>query len=117
MSKHATIGGDVDLDRFRSPIRVLARCFQRSRDNWKRKYMELKSELKRCQVRMHDMAESRQQWREKAEATERQLATLEAELQELQRQVDASGSESRKKGGSPVLAVLAPRPCAQTIDH
>ncbi len=75
---------------------------------------EMKSELKRCQVRMHDMAESRQQWREKAEATDRKLATLQAELQELQRQVDASGSESQKKGGSPVLA---PWSCAQTIDH
>jgi predicted nucleic acid-binding Zn-ribbon protein len=108
MTKHATIAEDVDLDRFRSPIRVLARCFQRSRDNWKRKYMELKSELKRCQVRMHDMADSRQQWREKAEATERELAALQGELQERQRQVNSSGSESQKKGLSPVLAVLAP---------
>ena len=108
MTKHDTIVEDVDLDRFRSPIRVLARCFQRSRDNWKRKYMELKSELKRCQVRMHDMAESRRQWREKAEATERELAALQRELQELQRQVNCSGSESEKKGLSLVLAVLAP---------
>jgi predicted nucleic acid-binding Zn-ribbon protein len=108
MTKHATIAEDADLDRFRSPIRVLARCFQRSRDNWKRKYVELKSELKRCQVRMHDMAESRQQWREKAAATERELATLQKELQELQRRVDSSGSDSQKKGLSLVLAVPAP---------
>ncbi len=67
--------------------------------------MELKSELKRCQVRMHDMAESRQQWREKAEATERELAALQGELQ---RQLNCSGSESQKKVLSPVLAGLAP---------
>ncbi len=48
MTKHARIAEHVDLDRFRSPIRILARCFQRSRDNWKQKYMELKSELVLC---------------------------------------------------------------------
>ena len=83
----------VELDRFRSPTRVLAGCFLRSRDNWKRKYKELKSDLKRCQVRIHDVTQSRQQWREKAEAKERELAALQAQLQELQRQVGSPPSE------------------------
>lgn len=108
MTQHATFAEDVELDRFRSPTRVLARWFQRSRDNWKQKYMELKSELKRSQVRVHDMEQSRQQWREKAEAKERELAALQAELQELQRQIGSTVSESPKKGGPLVLAMLPP---------
>jgi hypothetical protein len=89
----------VDLDRFRSPKRVLAGCFLRSRENWKRKYKALKSELKRYQVRVHDVTRSREQWREKAEAKERELAALQAELQELQRQVGSPASEPQKRGG------------------
>jgi len=88
----------VVMDGFRSPTRVLASCFRRSRDNWKRKYKELKTELKRCQVRVHDVTRSRQQWREKAEANERELAALQAQLQELQRQVGSAVSEPQKKG-------------------
>jgi septal ring factor EnvC (AmiA/AmiB activator) len=88
----------VELDRFRSPPRVLASCFLRSRDNWKQKYKALKSELKRWQVRVHDVTQSRQQWREKAEAKERELAALQAQLQELQRQVGSLPSEPQKKG-------------------
>ena len=88
----------VDLDRFRSRPRVLASCFLRSRDNWKRKYKDLKSELKRYQVRVNDVTQSRQQWREKAEAKERELAALQAELQELQRQCGSPPSEPLKKG-------------------
>jgi len=88
----------VDLDQFRSPPRVLASCFLRSRDNWKRKYKDLKSELKRYQVRVNDVTQSRQQWREKSEAKERELATLQAKLQELQRQVGSRPDEPEKKG-------------------
>ena len=91
----------VELDRFRSRPRVLAAFFLRSRDNWKQKYKELKSELKRFQVRVHDVSRSRQQWREKAEANERELAALQAQLQELQRQVGSSPSEPQKKGAPP----------------
>ena len=94
-----TATADVfELDRFRSRVRVLAGFFLRSRDSWKRKYKELKSELKRCQVRVHDVTQSRQQWREKAEAKERELAALQAQLQELQKQVGSSPSEPQKKG-------------------
>jgi len=87
----------VELNGFRSPARVLAGCFLRSRDKWKRKCKDLKSEVKRYQVRVHDVTQSRERWREKAEAKERELAALQAELQSLQRQV-GSPSEGQKKG-------------------
>ena len=98
MANQTATADVVELDRFRSRVRVLAGFFLRSRDNWKRKYKELKSELKRCQVRVHDVTQSRQQWREKAEAKERELAALQAQLQELQKQVGSPPSEPQKKG-------------------
>jgi predicted nuclease with TOPRIM domain len=70
--------------RFRSPLRVVARFLERSRDLWKRKYMELKAELHRLKVRVQDMDKSRRQWRERAETSEAKVAELHAELQRLQ---------------------------------
>ena len=108
MANTTTTTDAVELDGFRSPTRVLAGCFLRSRDKWKRKYKDLKSELKRYQVRVHDVTQSRERWREKAEAKERELAALQAELQELQSQVGSSPSERPKKGARPdLLAVSA----------
>jgi len=52
--------------KFRSPARVLAACFQKSRDQWKQKYMSLKTELKRAQVRVYDVTKSREQWKQLA---------------------------------------------------
>ena len=98
MANTAATTDVVELDAFRSPARVLAGCFLRSRDKWKRKYEGLKSELKRYQVRVHDVTQSRERWRDKAEAKERELAALQAELQALQRQVGSSPSERQKKG-------------------
>jgi chromosome segregation ATPase len=95
MTNTKTVADNVDLDSFRSPTRVLARYFHRSRDKWKQKYRDVKTELKRWQVRVHDVERSRQQWREKAEAKDRELAALQAELHELQRQI---GSPVGEKG-------------------
>ena len=107
MTKTAATTDVVELGDFRSPARVLAGCFLRSRDKWKRKYQDLKSELKRYQVRVHDATQSRERWREKAEAKERELAALQAELQTLQRLVGSPPSEPQKKGACPrLLAVL-----------
>lgn len=107
MANTAATTDVVKLGNFRSPARVLAACFLRSRDKWKRKYRDLKAEFKRYQVRVHDATQSRERWREKAEAKERELAALQAELQALQRLVGSPPSEPQKKGDCPdLLAVL-----------
>lgn len=72
---------------FRSPVRVLAACFQRSRDKWKQKCMDVKTELKRVKVRVSDVAKSRDAWRDKAETKQRELESLQAQVQELQDQL------------------------------
>lgn len=56
-----------------SPVRILLRSYRKSRDNWKAKYQKLQPKLKRLQVQAHDACESRDGWRERAEAAEREL--------------------------------------------
>jgi uncharacterized protein YdaU (DUF1376 family) len=86
---------------FRSPPRVLAGFFQKSRDRWKQKCLHVKTELKRVKVRVADVSKSRDAWRNKAEDKQRQLEALQAQLQELQDQVS---QEYLHQAGSPGAA-------------
>jgi chromosome segregation ATPase len=69
--------------------RIQAWFLGRSRDRWKRKYKDLKSEAKRLQNRVHDVNKSRAQWREEAEQLQRRVQELEAHNATLQEQVAA----------------------------
>jgi hypothetical protein len=69
----AASGGVSEGHCYSSPARVLIRSFRMSRDNWKRKYQELKRVLKRCQVQVHDVRTSRDAWRKRAESAEQKL--------------------------------------------
>jgi uncharacterized protein YlxW (UPF0749 family) len=65
---------------FRSPKRILARFFRKSRDRWKEKYQTLQKEAKRLTNQAADARRSRERWREKAEAAEAAAKQLEAAL-------------------------------------
>jgi len=88
---------EKELEGFRSPMRVLARSFQRSRANWKQKYLDLRAEVQRLKVRVHDVNESRAQWKDQAQTRQLELAELRAELAELQRRVGGTPSEDTEK--------------------
>ena len=88
---------EKEFEGFRSPMRVLARSFQRSRAKWKQKYLDQRAELQRLKVRVHDVNESREQWKEQAQSRQREFAELQAELTELQRRVGGIPSEGREK--------------------
>lgn len=77
-----------NLNEFRSPVRVLAAFFQKSRDQWKQRCLDAKSDLKRFKVRVADVSKSRDAWREKAEASQSELHALQAQVQELQNQIN-----------------------------
>jgi predicted nucleic acid-binding Zn-ribbon protein len=72
-----------DVSTLKSPRRILVRFFRRSRDNWKRKFMDLKTEIKRFKNQAADARRSREQWRTKAESFQAEVRRLEAELAEL----------------------------------
>ena len=50
----------------------------RSRNNWRRKYKQLKADAKRLQNRVNDVTRSRDRWREQAERQGQRVRELEA---------------------------------------
>jgi len=76
--------------------RVLAKFFEESRDNWKRKCQEATAEVKRFRDKVRDIQLSRQMWREQAEKAESEQQRLAAEVQRLQEEL-ASATTVEKK--------------------
>ena len=64
----------------KSPDRKLVPFFQNSRDQWRAKHHELKTRLKKEQNQVRAVEKSRQHWRQRAEAAERERARLAAEI-------------------------------------
>lgn len=65
---------------FKSPRRILVRFFKRSRDNWKRKYMEIKKEIKRLHNRAADARKSRDHWKQLAKQRQGRVEELTVRL-------------------------------------
>lgn len=78
--------GQRDLASLKSPVRVLARFFRKSRDNWKEKYRRVKQEFKRLEVQVSDVRQSRETWKQRAKASQVRAEALEQELAELKAQ-------------------------------
>lgn len=102
--------GPTSTQQYRSRARALAGFFKKSRDAWKRKYMQLKAELKRAKVRVRDVLKSREKWRARAEEAEAKLSELQAEVERLQAAVnngvnrnDAPEAEKRGRRQRPPL--------------
>src|SRR5262249_62378699 len=71
---------------YRSPKRKLVSFFEKSRDQWKTKYQEVKKIIKRQQNRIRFLERSKEQYKEK-------VRELEAEVEGLR----AAQSEKREK--------------------
>ncbi len=82
-------GQDDPKTEYTTPPRVQAWFLQRSRDNWKKKYMQVKSDSKRLQNRVNDVAKSREHWRDETKQLSQRIQELEAETAVLQEQVAA----------------------------
>ncbi len=81
---------------YTTPHRVQAWFLQRSRNNWKQKYMELKADQKRLQNRVNDVSKSREQWREDAKQTTQRLEEKEAENAALREQLAALKKDGQR---------------------
>jgi SMC interacting uncharacterized protein involved in chromosome segregation len=68
---------------------VQAWFLRRSRENWKRKYMDLKRDAKRLQNRVNDVSKSREQWRDESKHLSQRIQELGAENAALQEQLAA----------------------------
>jgi hypothetical protein len=71
---------------------VQAWFLRRSRDRWKKKYGDLRGQLKRLRQRVADTDGSRTRWRRQAEDAAQQIEALQAEIARL-RDATAAGGE------------------------
>jgi SMC interacting uncharacterized protein involved in chromosome segregation len=86
---------------YTTPRWVQVWFLRRSRDNWKRKYRELKTQAKRLKNAVHDLTGSRQKWRDQAEQGSRRIGELEAENAALQEQAGGKKGGRRNSLSSP----------------
>jgi SMC interacting uncharacterized protein involved in chromosome segregation len=85
--------GQDDRKEYTTSAQVQAWFLGRSRERWKKKYMNLKSDAKRLQNRVNDVTKSREHWREETRELSQQVRELEAENAALQEQLAALKKE------------------------
>jgi chromosome segregation ATPase len=83
---------------YTTPHRVQAWFLGRSRDLWKQKYMDLKTEARRLERRVADVGESREKWRTEAEELRRRVQELEVQTAALQEQAAAFKKDRPDRG-------------------
>jgi chromosome segregation ATPase len=86
---------------YTTSYRVQAWFLGRSRDGWKRKYMDLKAEATRLERRVADVTKSREKWRHETEELRRRVQELEAETVALQEQTAALKKDGPDRGSRP----------------
>lgn len=82
---------------FTSPMRVLARFFKRSRDQWKRKCMDVKRQIKGLKNQIYQLHKSRQSWKEQALTRAKEIEALQAEVEQLKARLTEPPTPSGSK--------------------
>jgi chromosome segregation ATPase len=72
---------------YTSPVRKLARFFEKSRDQWKAKCRAAKQTIKYLQNRVRFLEESRERWKSRAQELEARVKQLEGQAGEAQAEV------------------------------
>lgn len=75
---------------YTSPPRKLLRFFLKSRDQWKDKCQRAKATVKRLENRVCFLEKSKEAWKSKAQALERENAHLKAQAQAEERPREVS---------------------------
>ena len=82
---------------YSTPRWVQVWFLRRSRDNWKRKSKQLRTDAKRLKNRVNDVTRSRERWRQQAEQADQRLRELEVQNAVLREQA-ALKKDGRRKG-------------------
>ena len=78
---------DTNTKRFKSPFRKLAYFFEQSRDRWKSKYKETKSNVKRLENRNRYLKKRNMQLKEKVKNLESKINQIRTREKQLQQSV------------------------------
>ena len=85
----------IGSNQWKSPLRVLVRSFQKSRDKWKSKYQDVKAEIKRFRNQAQDAKKSRDKWKSQVRDLQHENQELQQELTRLTAEVE-SHREAKK---------------------
>jgi len=85
---------------YKSPVRKLARFFEKSRDQWKAKCREAKATIKRLKSRIRFLEESRDRWKQRAKELERELDEAKARERKLEEELEAREEERSQEGAA-----------------
>ena len=69
---------------YKSPIKKLARFFEKSRDQWKAKYSEAKITIVYLKNRVRSLEKSRDHWKKQAQEATEKLKVYEEQTQKKQ---------------------------------
>jgi len=61
------------MQEFKSPVSRLARLFQKGRNIWKEKALEKQKKVRALEIKVRDLSESRENWKERALAAEAEI--------------------------------------------
>ncbi len=81
---------------YKSPVRKLARFFEKSRDQWKAKCREAKATIKYLRNRVRFLEESRDRWKSRTQELEAQVKQMEVKEREWKEELEA---REQKRGG------------------
>jgi len=87
-------GATFDRTTFRTPVRILIPKLLVGRAGWKRKAGERKRRLKAARIRIRDLEASRDRWRERASAAEREVGELRQQHAQTQQALAAANAEA-----------------------
>jgi len=79
----------VKAKTYKSPVRKLARFFEKSRDQWKAKHRRAKATVKRLKNHVRFLDQSKEHWKSRAQELEMEVARLKAREQALEQAVAA----------------------------
>ncbi len=105
---------------YKSPVRKLARFFEKSRDQWKAKCREAKRMIRLFKNRIRFLEKSRDRWRQRAKEMKQELTEAEAREQELKEELKAlkgEGSEEGPDSDGPADFAVIPRRHQYSVGH
>lgn len=82
---------------YKSPVRKLARFFEKSRDQWKAKCLEAKKTIKYLKNRVRFLEESRDRWKKQAQELEARVEQMEAKERESKEKLETPEPRGSKK--------------------
>ena len=103
MDDSATATATAACVSFRTPSRILIPKLVRGREGWKARANARKKKLKAAVIRIRDLEDSRQKWKDRCQAAEAELRELQARCDQRERELGdaraeiAQGLDAKKK--------------------